>query len=150
MKTCGTLLRILAVLVAFVCTAVMFVNYSITMEEYDEYIEELQEEREEHEEYYTLYGEEHDSDCSTCEEYDEDEKYYDRAITRTTMSLVQNISLYVVYACILFAVGQLVANKGKKAEAVQAPAGTMPCPNCGNTLRADARFCGRCGTIIGN
>lgn len=150
MKTCGTLLRILAVLIAFVCTAVVFVNYSITMEEYDEYIEELEEEREEHEEYYALYGEEHDSDCSTCEEYDEDEKYYDRAMTRTTMSLVQNISLYVVYACILFAVGQLVANKGKKAEAVQAPVGTMPCPNCGNTLRADARFCGRCGTIIGN
>ena len=164
MKAIGTLLRIIAIILFFALFVTTAVSYSIDAEELKESREELEEERDEHDDeiMYEEYGDHDSSDCYQCENFDDREKRYDRSETRNILSLVLNITSYLFYSGILFGLGQLVAAKGKKSEPeavqipapapapVQAPVGTMACPNCGNAIREGARFCNKCGTIIGN
>ena len=156
-KNFGNLLRILAIV--FLCIALItsIVDYSNSSESITESQKELDEDVEEHNDDIEELEDndedyEHDSeDCSVCENLEDRQKSLDRSSTSILMGTIQEILTYAIFCSILFAVSEIVrkSNSTTEFEQPQAPV-TNCCPNCGNVLKPDDRFCGVCGSVTRN
>lgn len=177
MKSCGTILRILAVVAAVLLCVFTLMDYSLYAKEYKDQYEELVENREDHEESHKrggMYEDESQSDCSMCENYEDQEDSLDRNKKNLLYGTARNILLYSVVWCgVLFALGEIaskVARSKEDAPAVipapmpapmpvpapaptptpaPAPVAVSPfCPQCGAPKQPGSRFCSICGSCV--
>lgn len=154
MKCCGWILRIIAI-VAFIGMCVCAIaNYSLNIEDVECSREDYEEDYEEHQieiAAEAMNGKQHDeSDCYTCENYDDRMEDYDRQEKYYLNSLFNSILLCLIYGSILFAIGTLVSAKAScRAVAPQPPEPVIPtCPGCGVVVEPSQRFCNQCGARL--
>ena len=176
MKSCGMIMRILA-LVTLLCIGVTtIIQYSLYAEEIKEWREELEERIDKHDE--EIYDEHYDEDgkCSTCESFEETKTEIKRSSTRTTISCLQNFLLYTIFAAILYVLGEIASRSARAKKEnfaniptpapvpmpaaapvpaaapapapVPAPAAEVICPVCGKHVKQGNRFCNACGTSL--
>ena len=160
MKITGTLIRIIALICFLSMIFVAIGEHLLSWEDYQEDLEDLAESIEKHEDQhrrgvYDYYDE--DDECITCENNEDMQKYYERRGTTLVLTLVQTITMYLIFSAILFATGEIIARMSVAKAAAPQPAvqpvfpSAAPapfCPTCGTPRQAGNRFCAICGTSM--
>lgn len=114
----GGFIRLLALVLAIVMVGVLVVQFAMSYEDFAEDRKEFRSDKRDHEKTHDTRAEMRD--CSTCENYEEREDYYNERALSLVLSLLQSVALYLTFTGILFAAGVIIGKMpGRKPSAPQ-------------------------------
>ena len=150
----GRLIRIIAIIALILVLAVAVTSYVMNAMEMSESLKEFKEDKRAHQDTHDSASER--KNCSTCDNYKERQKDYDRATISYIISALTTFLFMAVPCGILYAAGAILGNMSAapayamsaapvKEEPFIKPA-VVKCPRCGAHQKSGDRFCPVCGS----